>query len=144
MTQWSPLREMQSTNPYDCNMGDARPVFADLIADARRAKGMSQEDLEAASGVSRGTLSRWERGVGDRPEPENVRAVCAVLGIDPRWAAVSLGYLTAAEVEGPGLLRPEVEQVLAMLEDPTLPAEDRDKWIDYLKFLYARAQEKAS
>jgi len=119
--------------------------FADLISTGRRAKRWSQEDLERESGVSRSTLSRWERGLADRPEPEHVRAVCRVLGIDPRRAAVALGYLTAEEVESPArsLLHPDIEEVLAMLEDPKLPADDRAKWIDYLKYLYQRANDQA-
>jgi len=133
---------------YGCAMSGATPgqSFADLIANARRSKGWSQEDLERESGVSRSTLSRWERGLADRPEPELVRAVCKVLDVDPRLAAVRLGYLRMDEIATTGTLnqlRPEVEEVLRMLEDPQLPADDRAKWIDYLKFLYQRAHERA-
>lgn len=131
---------------YPCNMDAARPVFGELIANARRAKGWSQEDLERKSGVSRGTLSRWERGLADRPEPENVRAVCRVLGIDPRQAAVALGYLTAEEVQTAARpqLDPEVERALAALEDPSLPREKRREWIDYLVYLKDQARRQAS
>jgi transcriptional regulator with XRE-family HTH domain len=145
----SDVAQMRASSiTYACVMSDAESAltFADLIRTGRQRRGWSQEDLERESGVSRSTLSRWERGLADRPEPEHVRAVCRALGIDPRRAAVALGYLTAEDLSGPAASRPlpvEVAEVLAMLEDPKLPADDRAKWIDYLKFLYQRAYDQA-
>lgn len=131
---------------YACVMGDATsvPTFAELVTEGRRRKGWSQEDLETQSGVSRSTLSRWERGLADKPEAAHVRAVCGALGIDPRRAAVSLGYLTAEEVEGPSrLLDPEVEEILSILEDPAVPAGEKANWVDYLRFLRDRSRRQA-
>lgn len=115
-------------------------TFADLIRTAREAKGWTQEQLEAATAdndgahVSISTISRWERGLADRPDPEHVRRICAALGVDPRRAAVALGYLTAEEVEpGAALLDPEIEEVLRIL--PDVPEDERRKWIQYLKYL---------
>jgi transcriptional regulator with XRE-family HTH domain len=126
-------------------MGDAEPgtSFATLIANARRVKGWTQDDLERESGVSRATLSRWERGLSDRPEPEHVRAVCKALGIDPRRAAVSLGYLTEEEIRERGSLSVELEEILTMIEDPSMPPAARAEWIRYLKYLHASARDKA-
>ncbi len=134
--------------PYICAMPDAswNQDFATLIRNARQERDWSQEDLENESGVSRSTLSRWERGLSDKPEPAHVRAVCAALGIDPRRAAVALGFLTAEEVAGPpALLDPEIEEVLAILQDPTTPLAEKRSWIAYLKFLKASSggQQKA-
>jgi transcriptional regulator with XRE-family HTH domain len=132
---------------YACVMSDASAglSFADLIRTARERKNWSQDDLHRESGVSRSTLSRWERGIADRPEPAHVRAVCRSLGLDPRAAAVSLGYLAPEDIQPArgDSLPPEVAEVLAMLEDPKLPADDRAKWIDYLKYLYRRAYDQA-
>lgn len=128
---------------YSGVMPDASPVplFAELISQGRRRKNWSQEDLETASGVSRSTISRWERGLADKPEPAHVRAVCAALGIDPRRAAIALGYLTEAEVAGTGVhLEPQIEEVLRMLEDPSVSATDKQAWIEYLKYLYQRGK----
>lgn len=128
---------------YPCVMPDASSAiaFGTLIGDARRAKGWSQDDLEAASGVSRSTISRWERGVSDSPEPPHVRAVCAALGIDPRRAAIALGFLTEDEVSGTAArLDPEVEGAMRMLESDSISPAERQGWIDYLKFLYAKGQ----
>jgi len=126
--------------PYDCVMDDSAGAesFADLIGNARRAKGWSQEDLEQESGVSRSTISRWERGLADRPEPQHVRSVCTALGIDPRRAAVALGYLTEEEISpGDDALPAEVEEVLQILQSGNISAESRREWINYLKYLQA-------
>ncbi len=146
----SPVHGSQSTQrragyiPYLCVMPDATgvPAFADLIANARKAKGWSQEELETASGVSRSTLSRWERGLADRPEPEHVRAVCAALGIDPRQAAVSLGLLTVDEIQPSRPLPPELDQVIDIIENREVPADDLRRWLDYLVFLKTQAQSR--
>lgn len=118
--------------------------FADLISAARRDKGWSQEDLERVSGVSRSTLSRWERGLADRPEPEHVRSVCKALGIDPRRAAVALGYLTHDEVYGPppSDLPQDLEEILAILQDPEVPEAAKQEWTGYLRYLQERARRQ--
>lgn len=128
--------------PYSCVMSDAAPEgdFATLIREGRKRKKWSQEDLEAESGVSRSTVSRWERGVSDRPEMEHVRAVCLALGIDPRRAGVALGLLTSEEVSPPGArpLDPEVAEVLDILQDPAVPVAEKEMWIDWLRHLRQR------
>lgn len=131
--------------PYSCVMADAPSTFAELIANGRRRKNWSQEDLETHSGVSRSTISRWERGLADKPEPEHVRAVCAALGVDPRRAAVSLGYLTSEEIAGSTpLLDPAVEEVLDILQDPAVSEDEKTSWIGYLKYLRDKAHRHAS
>ena len=135
-------------NHYDYVMNDGAQTFANLIRTAREAKGWSQEQLEQATGtggahVSVSTISRWERGQAGRPEPEHVRKVCKALGIDPRRAAVALGYLTEDEIGPPLPLDPKVKAVLDMIEDPALPAAEREQWIGYLKYLYDRARQQA-
>lgn len=128
--------------PYSRVMVDPL-TFGELIADGRRRKGLTQEDLERITGISRSTLSRWERGQADRPEPEHVRAAAAALDIDPRRAAVALGYLSAEEAgftspTGPPV-DPEIEDVLQLL--PRIPASDRSQWIDYLRYLVERQEQ---
>lgn len=119
--------------------------FAELIATARRDKGWSQEDLERVSGVSRSTLSRWERGLADRPEPEHVRSVCRALGIDPRKAAISLGYLTHEEVYGPPEdgIPEELRKILDILQDPAVPEAQKESWKQYLLYLDSTSRRQA-
>jgi transcriptional regulator with XRE-family HTH domain len=130
---------------YRCVMRDAAsvPDFADLLSEARKNKGWSQERLEAESGVSRSSISRYERRLTDVPEPDHVRALCAALDIDPRRAAVSLRYLTADEIEPVQPLDPKLQAVVDTLRDPRLSDTDRDKWIDYLTYLASKAGSPA-
>ena len=135
-------RPASAATPYSCVMVDP-PTFGELITDGRHRKGLTQEDLERLTGISRSTLSRWERGQADRPEPEHVRAACAALDIDPRRAAVALGYLSVEEAgftspTGPPI-DPEIDDVLRLL--PRVPAANRSQWIDYLRYLVERQEQ---
>lgn len=111
--------------------------FAALITKKRRLRNMSQDELCDQSGVSRSTVSRWERGLAERPDPDQVRAVCAALEIDPIDATVALGFLTSREVlqlRSDGLPARALE-VVALLEDPDLTDAERNGWVDYLRYM---------
>ncbi|MEU7980547.1 helix-turn-helix transcriptional regulator [Micromonospora sp. NPDC049081] len=117
-------------------------AFAALIRDARTRLGWTQDQLVERSPVSRSTLLRWESGDASRPEPEQVRAVCLVLGIDPREAAVALGYITAEELHPSTELRerlPEdLEEVVEILRDPRVPSVAKEALLGYLRELRTR------
>lgn len=141
-----------STLNYDYVMDDGieSETFAELIRTAREAKGWSQEQLERATADGRGehvsvsTISRWERGQAGRPEPSHVRMVCRALGIDPRRAAVALGYLTQDEISGgDNRLSADLEEILAILADPAIPASAKEEWKRYLRFLQASSRSQA-
>lgn len=119
--------------------------FAQFIRDARSRAGIPQDTLAERAGVNRTTIIRWESGAAERPDPEQVRRVCAVLGVDPRWAAVALGYLTDEEVRGTGHapLSLDIEEVLTILQDPAVPPESKNEWVQYLKYLYIKARRTA-
>ncbi len=115
--------------------------FANLIRDARNRIGLSQDELAERAGLNRSTVIRWESGDTTRPDPEQVRMVCRVLGLDPRKAAVALGFLTEEEI-GPPAARPAdpaIEEVLQVLESGQLPPAEVAQWIEYLKFLHVKA-----
>ena len=50
------------------------------IADARNARGWSQEQLAAAIGTTQQTVQRWETGQTD-PQVSKVAAISAALGV---------------------------------------------------------------
>lgn len=117
--------------------------FADLIRDARAVRGWTQDQLVAESGVPKSTLVRWEGGRAERPDPDQVRALSRALGIDPRRAAVALGYLTQEELDrsdSGALLDPQMLKVIRILEDPSVPAAAKREWVDYLVYLKDRSQ----
>ena len=57
------------------------PNLAEQLSDARRAAGMTQEDLAAAVHVTRTTISSWERG-RTRPSVEMLHLLSQVLNRD--------------------------------------------------------------
>lgn len=136
---------------YVMNDGVSSQSFADLIRTAREARGWSQEQLELATNdghgghVSVSTISRWERGQAGRPEPTHVRMVCKALGIDPRRAAISLGYLTHEEVYGPQEdgIPEELRKILDILQDPAVPEAQKEEWKRYLLYLDSTSRRQA-
>ena len=54
--------------------------FADRLKDARRAAGLSQEELAEQLDVSRQAVGKWEQGQA-YPEVEKLLALCAVLNV---------------------------------------------------------------
>jgi len=54
--------------------------YAGVIREARRAAGMSQQELADRAGVSRNTVAGWETG-HSRPELDSVPALCGALGL---------------------------------------------------------------
>jgi transcriptional regulator with XRE-family HTH domain len=114
--------------------------FGQLIKDARIKAKMSQDDLATASGVSRSTIIRWESGKAERPDPAQVRAACEVLRVDPREAAVALGFLTREEAYSEARpLSPLIEAVIEALEDPAVNEAEKATWLQYLMFIRIRA-----
>ncbi|NIL65014.1 helix-turn-helix domain-containing protein, partial [Salinispora arenicola] len=114
------------------------------------ACGSQGERLDAGgvieeAGLSRSTYLRWEAGRVERPDPEQVRAVCRVLTIDPREAAVALGYLTREEIglgpEPPRMFDATVEEVVQILQDPAVSEIEKREWVQYLKFRTGRPTE---
>jgi transcriptional regulator with XRE-family HTH domain len=54
------------------------------LKQAREARGLTQEQLEAASLVTQGTISLIETGSVKNPSWSTVRALAAALDVDPR------------------------------------------------------------
>lgn len=50
---------------------------------ARTKRGLTQEQLESASGVDQSVISRLERGAVTNPEFETVRKLAKALAIEP-------------------------------------------------------------
>lgn len=129
---WSYLVRMQDTT------GDRDVTFGALVRAARESKGMTQDDLAEATGISRTTISRWERGDGGRYEPDQVRVVFDALGIDIREAVVALGFATRDQLglppAPPRMFTATIEEVIQILEDPAVPEDQKREWVEYLRF----------
>ncbi|NLO85047.1 MAG: helix-turn-helix domain-containing protein [Clostridiales bacterium] len=66
-------------------------AFGNILTSARKAKGLTQEQLAEALSVSRQTVSHWENG-RVQPSDEVMQQICGLLDIDP---------LTLSEQESP-------------------------------------------
>lgn len=104
--------------------------FARLIKEARTAASMTQEQLAVASGVSRQTIIRYESGNAIQPRPEELRAICRALDIDPREAVIASGYVTRAEAglppRSPRPFHPVLVDVQAQLDNTSISQRARD------------------
>lgn len=136
-----PENAYRGAMPDDKDRGRA---FAKLIRDARANSRLTQDAVVTQSGISKSTLIRWEGGRAERPEPDQVRALCKTLNIDPREAAVALGYLQREDLgqsaQPEHRVDPSVAEVIEILQDPAVSDEDKTSWVRYLKFLREQAR----
>lgn len=51
------------------------------IATARKAANLTQSQLAERVGVSRGAVAQWEMENGTRPDIDNAKTLCDVLGL---------------------------------------------------------------
>lgn len=117
--------------------------IAPIISGWRQELGWTQEELAGRAGISRGYLSRLERGVPERPGLDVLSRVCAAMGRS--WtelfsqAGLSLpGDVTLAEIAD-GLADPELMLYLRRL--PELDARDRDILCALLRAFFERDAE---
>ena len=77
---------------------DGEPVWTlgDHMWKARKLAGLEQADVAAAVGVSRATISKWERDVGT-PNVRQLERFAAATGVPTVWLYESLK--TPAEVQ---------------------------------------------
>lgn len=101
--------------------------IAPVLMRWRRGLGWTQEELATRAGISRGYLSRLERGLPGRPGLDVLSRVCGALG--RTWtelfseAGLSLpGDVTLADI-GDGIHDPEL--ILYLRRLPELDARDR-------------------
>lgn len=118
--------------------------FARVIRNARAAKDWTMQQLADASGVSLPAIQRWEAGHATHPDPDQVRAVCLALGIDPRRAAIALGFLSPDEVGT--ILGHNVPELLTLLRDPSVDSAAKAVALETLRAsmdLSRRSREQA-
>jgi transcriptional regulator with XRE-family HTH domain len=66
------------------------PSIASRVRRARRASGLSQTALAAATGVKRSAVAQWE-GDGAKPTAEHMRLLAASTGVQFEWLATGRG-----------------------------------------------------
>lgn len=125
---------------------EAGKRFAALLRKYRLAAKLKQEEVADRSGVPLRTITRWEAGQLSRPEPENVRRVCQVIGLSTVAAGIALGYLSPDDVEylpePPPPADPTRDEAIAILRDPRMPEAAQMAALHYLRYLQAQEAQR--
>jgi HTH-type transcriptional regulator, competence development regulator len=106
-----------------------------LLADLRKAKGLSLREVEEAAGkaVSNAYLSQLENGKIGKPSPNVLHSLAEVYGVPYDASMEKAGYLLPAE-NGSGLRK----RLKAFAIDD-LTAEEEEELLRYLAFLRSRS-----
>jgi len=97
------------------------------LADAHD-RGLTDNDIAAATGVGTSTFHRWQRAqFTTAPDLDKVRAFCAGLGIPARAAVLALGIHEPHErpTEPEPAIDPDLRIILRALSDPRVPERDK-------------------
>ena len=105
-----------------------------ILADLRRAKGLSLREVEEATGkaVSNGYLSQLENGRIQRPSPNVLHSLSGVYAVPYETLMEKAGYLLPTK-EGAGRRRR-----LATFAIDDLTAEEEEELLKYVAFLRSR------
>lgn len=87
--------------------------LADLVREAREAKGMTQEQLDEAASMSPGYTAQLEIGRVGRPRPTTIRKLAMALGLSLEDFGVATGQLD----------KPREDVIAALEEIDRLPTE---------------------
>jgi transcriptional regulator with XRE-family HTH domain len=98
--------------------------FVERALSGARRRGLTDPQIETATGVKASTFHRWRRGEV-APTVDKVRSFCAGLGLDPTEALAALG-VGARVATPPPPLDPDVEKLLRLLADPNVNAETKE------------------
>lgn len=106
-----------------------------LLADLRRAKGLSLRQVEEATGyaVSNAYLSQLENGRIQKPSPNVLHSLSGVYGVAYETLMEKAGYLLPSTERGGRRRR------LAAFAIDDLTAEEEEELLKYLAFLRSRS-----
>jgi transcriptional regulator with XRE-family HTH domain len=129
------MRAGQKRPRIKCPEFVARPVeLGALLADLRKAKGLSLREVEEAAGkaVSNAYLSQLENGKIRKPSPNVLHSLAAVYAVPYEALMEKAGYLLPSQ-NGPGH-----RKRLAAFAIDDLTAEEEEELLKYLAFLRSR------
>lgn len=107
--------------------------LADLVRQARQAKGLTQRQLSRALRMSEGYVGHLEGG-RFRPTVQTLKALASVLGLLYGQLAVEAGYITRAEFEDPI----DDKQLARLNEIDDLTDEEFDSVRDFARYVRSR------
>lgn len=75
--------------------------FQELLAAARKAKGVSLREVEKATGVSNGYISQMETGAVAEPSPRKLQALADYYGLSYGALMNACGYVVPSPSQSP-------------------------------------------
>lgn len=95
-------------------------MFITGVLNDMRANGMTNADIERATGISKSTFYRWRDGdFRHTPRPDQVWDFCVGLGIPPDAAGSLLGWTNGPETGTTTPMPPTWRKIQGALDDPT-------------------------
>jgi transcriptional regulator with XRE-family HTH domain len=110
----------------------ARFVSRALVS--ARERGLTDPQIEEATGIRASTFHRWKRGESS-PSVDKVRQFCAGLGVSPREALNALGMGDRGPAEPEPIVDPDILALLRKLSDPNTNDETKTYIRTTLKML---------
>mgnify|MGYP001050339332 CR=1 FL=1 len=118
--------------------------FVERALSTARERGLTDAQIESATGIRPSTYHRWRRGE-TAPTVDKVRQFCAGLGIPAGEALAALGMAPRQDAApSPPPMDPDVLKLLQMLEDPSVNDATKQYIRANLRFLadFATANRK--
>lgn len=98
--------------------------FVERTLHSARERGMTDPQIEEATGVRASTFHRWRRGEV-APTVDKVRQFCAGLGVSPREALAALGVSEREAPPPEPIVDPDIVALLRKLQDPNTNEETK-------------------
>lgn len=98
--------------------------FVDRALAEARQRGLTDQQIEKATGIRASTFHRW-RGGKTAPTVDKVRQFCAGLGIAPREALAALGVGDRDPAPADPIIDPDIVALLRRLQDPNVNEETK-------------------
>lgn len=98
--------------------------FVDRTLASARQRGLTDPQIEQATGIRASTFHRWKRGVS-APTVDKVRQFCAGLGVSPKEALAALGVSEPHAAAPEPIVDPDILALLRKLQDPNTNDETK-------------------
>jgi len=135
--------------PYRLRVSDevARARWSKFVAralEAARVRGMTDKDIQQATGLQPTTWHRWKRGqTRTAPDITKVRAFCRGLGLNVDDALAALGMTGQRDNPAPEPpMDPDVLLLLRKLADPNVPVSEKEFIRESLRMLANRGRRR--
>ena len=109
-----------------------KETFGSVIAEARKAKGLSQRELALKVHISNATISRIENPDDDiKPDPKTIAGIAKELNLDYNYLLSLIGYVKD---------QPEIRSIQRAVEKMT--PEQVQKMLNILSTMFDKEFEK--